>query len=81
MSFHLTIRARNSIVKELLRRRPRWWPLVLVASWSALFASWGRPAIRSLIIFMMAPMAAMPSVAKHVHGDEGNSDQYPDPVR
>jgi hypothetical protein len=29
----------------------------------------------------MAAVATMSSMAEHVHGDEGDADQYPDPIR
>jgi hypothetical protein len=60
--------------------------LVLVACGSALVASRGRPAVRSVVVSTMpamptmSSMAAVAAVAEHMHGDEGDADQYPDPI-
>ncbi len=59
-------------------------PLMPMACHSIVLAPPGRYAVRSSVVSSMAAVAAMPSVApmaEHMHGDEGNGDQYPDPVR
>jgi hypothetical protein len=50
---------------------------MLVARRPVLIALTGRPAARAPLVFAVATMSSM---AEHVHGDEGDGDQYPDPV-
>jgi hypothetical protein len=54
---------------------------VPVARRSIVLETFGGSATRSLLTSAAASMAAMPAVAEHVHGDEGNADKYPHPIR
>jgi hypothetical protein len=54
-----------------------------MACHSIVVAPVGGRTAGSPLVSAVAAVPAMPSVAmaEHVHGDEGNGDQYPDPVR
>ena len=54
---------------------------MLVACQSVLLALIGRLTARASLVSAMTPVSSMAAMSEHVHGEKGNGDQYPDPVR
>jgi len=55
---------------------------VLVPARTGLITPRRRSAIRPLVVLTVtAAMTTMPAMPKHVHGDEGDRDQNPNPIR
>jgi hypothetical protein len=53
---------------------------VLVAGRAALLAPRRSPAIRALLVAVVITVSSVSAVPEHVHGDESDGDQNPNPV-